>query len=634
MNDSSWSPRTRFEAILIASLGVLALPSSAFAFQAQGQTWPNAESTKISYMVDPNGSDDAGGTTVVEAARSAFATWESVACSYLSFEEKTFVEASTSERNVIANDGNHRIYFAETAAEWPGDTSTLALTYTFYTLDATAAITDGDIVMNGVSWNWTTVDTEAGTGSPAKVDVETVLFHEIGHFFGLAHSTDTAAAMYPSNNKVLQRTPANDDVEGICALYSNGQPLPHNPEAGSGYPVGAACLAHSNCASSLCIEDTAYDETYCSQQCVSGTTSGCPSGYECVEYDSVGYCLKPAPVDEICDLCSLHEHCATGLCVAVANRNGNNAFCTKACDPTPGQASQCPEGYNCEITQQSTTQIAVCVPSSGVCQITGKGGHLEPCYGNLTCKSGHSCLEYWEGSGLTYCYADCNVGAVGYSCGTERSVCAQIATSQAICFEIARAGEPCVPEQCDSTSLCAYDETSGVDSATCYAVCPNGLDTECEANHDCVDAGLGVPVCVPLEGFRTLGQSCNGNAECESGLCGIIGSSQLCTKLCSSTEADPCGVGLTCVTPTGSTQGQCYPRSLTETDAGVSTPITSPTYCACDSTSQCDADCDCDPECGDGCRDVAPVGSDPRAALLGLMVLAGLLLFRPRVRRS
>lgn len=617
-------------ALALSLLG-LHLPVDASAFSTQGHRWPDAETRPVGYMVDPVGSADAGAEETVDAVRSAFRTWSEVSCSALMLEEKTFAPAGGGRRNVIANDGDNRVFWAETEDDWPGDAETLALTYTFYTLGTDRRITDADIVVNGVSWTWTTDPSEAG---PGRVDVETVILHEVGHFFGLDHSQDPAAVMYPSNNKVLQRMPAPDDVEGICALYPNGAPLPHAPERGRGSPVGAPCLDHSACASRLCVSDPAYEQSYCSSLCSRGVEGECPAGFPCTRAGNRAYCLKPEPVDELCDQCNLHEHCASGLCVRVPFRNGGAPFCTKPCDPTPGRTDQCPSGYQCEITQQQTTQIAVCVPVVGVCAPRGKGGHLEPCFGNGSCKPGHGCFEYWPG--VTFCYALCDARAAGQSCGTERSVCTSVPgrTNTAACYEIARAGEPCLPEQCDGRSICAFDEAQGMDSALCYAVCPSGLSQACPANHECFEAGLAAPVCVPMEGFLGQGETCRSDAECESRICRVIGDLRLCTSNCTATEVDACGPGLVCVPPTGSTQGLCWPRNLAadEGSARDRVPTALPGYCACDVTSACDDDCSCDVECGNGCSDV---GRAERSSLptTSLAIVAALFIVLVGMRR-
>lgn len=607
--------------LLLLFIAVGSSPVEAQGFSAPGHRWPDADRAPVPYMVDPRGSEDAGAEPTVAAVRSAFSTWQSVACSHLRFEPQAFVpaeEGNPARRNALGYDGSNRVFWVEDESAWPGDPATIALTYTFYTTDARSAILDADIIVNGAHWRFTASEAEAGRGNPPAVDIETVIFHEVGHFFGLEHSQDPEAAMFPSNNKVLQRGPARDDVEGICALYSNGAPLPHAPEMGAGGPVGAPCLAHSNCSSALCVQDPLYPEPYCSRVCAFGAPSTCPAGFECVPSgDNQAFCLKPEPVDELCDQCSLHEHCASGLCVGVPFRNGGAPFCSRPCDPTPGQPAQCPAGFQCEITQQQTTQIAVCVPVSGVCEPRGKGGHLEPCYGNGTCKPGHGCFPY-GGSGLSFCYALCDIRFVGQSCGTQRSVCSPVPgrMSTAACAEVARVGEPCIPEDCDATSLCAH-VGDDLESAVCYQICPSGQDAECPANYDCMEAGLSTPICFPLQGFLGLGQACRSDAECESRVCRVIGDTRLCTRPCSTSD-DDCGPGLVCLPPLGSSQGLCWPRSrvdgsATDPDRSGSAPVGG-AYCACDTTTRCDESCGCDPECQGLCPCSRTPACDPNCA--------------------
>ena len=614
--------KSQTHSCLVAAVVLMGLGTDAWAFSAAGHRWPDASAQPVAYALAPQGSDDVGAAAAQDAARRAFESWASVSCSHLRFEEAPFV-APAAGLSWVANDGQNRVFWVEQPEAWPGDASTLALTYTFYTLDENRSILDSDVILNGVHFAWTTDEAEAGQGQPPRFDVQTVLVHEIGHFFGLDHSQDPAAAMFGSNNKTLQREPADNDVEGICAIYPNGEPLPHDPGQTQGNPVGAACTDPSDCASSTCIEDEAYDDTYCSQSCTPGLAEQCPLGFECFNAGSRGaYCLRPAPIDELCDQCNLHEHCVSGLCVGVPFRNGNAPFCTVAC--TPDQANTCPDGFECEITQQQTTQIAVCVPSSGVCEPRGLGGHLEPCYGNGTCKPGHGCFEHPQLIDIAFCYALCDIGAAGASCGTERSICAAVpgVMNTAACYEIARAGEPCVPEACDENSMCLSADGS-FDSALCYGLCRGGTDVECPTNYACLAVeGFDIPVCVPNEGFRALGESCQSDAECGSRICRVLGSQQLCTTNCSTSD-DRCGPGLVCIAATGDTQGVCWPRSITGDPGSGPVPPPPADYCACDTQVGCNSDCDCDPECSDGCTHTQLV-SRPRAPVTSLSILLGL----------
>jgi MYXO-CTERM domain-containing protein len=607
--------------------------SSAFGFSTQGHRWTNPPGTPVTFELDPTGSDDVPDDTELEAIQRAFMTWEGVACSYLRFEEQPW-----SGQRATANDLHNRIFWVETQNEWGGNQGTLALTYTYYRLDGDMRITDADIVINGVNWTWTTHDEEVGMGTPAKIDVETVLFHEIGHFFGLDHSNDPQAAMYPSNNKLTQREPAADDIAGICSLYSNGEPVPGdpgNPTGQNGGPVGAPCQAPIDCASSLCIDDQLINRQYCTAQCAPERPETCPAGFLCEQTQMGAYCLAPAPVDELCDQCNDGSHCASGLCIQVPNVNNGAPFCSRACDPTPGQPAQCEEGYACMVTQQQTTQLAACVPTTGICQPTGKGGQNEPCFGNGACKPGHACLEYYPGTGIAFCFGVCPIQYDGLSCGVDRSRCTAQADipNTAVCLTIASAGQPCIPEVCDQFSFCAYEESIGFDSALCYQVC---TQSGCPPNFSCTPIGEGLPaLCVPNEGFKYDGESCAGSAECQSSLCQNLGQLKLCTRQCAASDPDGCEPGLRCVPEPGSSQGLCWPESLSDPEAqdptrnvGMVPNIAG--FCSCDSTNECDGDCACDPECsGCGCT---TTDSD-RSSAWWALPLAMLVFVRRRWQR-
>lgn len=618
----------------VLAAGSASAEGSAAAFSAQGYTWANGPGEPIPYQLHAAGSADVTDGSDLAVVRRAFQTWREVACSFLTFEE---VPWSSPSGLPVENDGGNRIFWVEQENAWPGERGTLALTFTFYTMDD-RRIVDADMAMNGAHWTWTTVDAEIGQGTPGKVDIETVVFHEIGHFFGLAHSQDPRAAMYPSNNKLKQREPADDDVQGICTLYPNGQPVPGTP-SGTGGPVGAPCRIGTDCASSLCVEDGIIGRSYCSAQCnpQQGGEPSCPLGFVCEQTSHGALCLAPAPVDELCDHCSSGEQCASGLCINVPGRNYNRAFCSQVCDPTPGQTSTCPPSFRCEVSQQGGTTLAACVPVTGVCDPQGKGGHDEPCYANGTCKAGHHCVEYYPNSGLHFCYAACDVRAIGQSCGLPRSVCGPIegVNGLAACFTIAQENQPCIPEVCQRGAFCAWDDNAGIQSANCYRMCFDGPD-QCQANHQCLGFTGLPPLCVPNEGFKLDGEPCRSDAECETGVCRPFGNHQLCTRQCATTNPDDCKPGHRCIAAVGQTQGLCWPNAFAERDSpdpSRSVREQPAGYCACDTTHACDRDCPCDPECGGsgcGCRQVDARGSAAREGAFFALLLLSVTIARRR----
>lgn len=570
----------------------VASPETVFAFSAQGQRWFNQPGDPVKYQLEPNASEDVTDGSDLTAVRAAFNTWQQVACSFLSFEEETFVGQTELDDN-----GNNKIFWVEQESDWPGQQGTIALTYTFYTLGTERRITDADIIVNGVNYDFSTTQVDLAT-QPPKVDLETIIFHEIGHFFGLDHSQDSNAAMFPSNNKQMQRAPAIDDVHGICALYSNGLPVDGQGQP-TGGPVGAPCQAREDCASSLCVEDQTISRTYCSAQCAFEDPATCPVGYQCEETSEGALCLAPAPIDELCDQCNNGFQCSSGLCVTVPNRNNGRPFCSKLCDPSGALPQQCPGGFQCELTQQATSQINACVPSTGICQALGKGGQNEPCYGNGSCKPGFGCFEYYPNTALNYCYYLCPFEFAGRACDIEntRDICLAVQGRMltAACFTAAFAGEPCIPEICAGNSFCAYDQT--VDDALCYNICQNGQG-DCPANTECTGFEELPPLCVPMAGFKYLGDSCSTSTECESQVCRVFGQAKLCTQPCSTTNATDCPNGLTCLPEANSTQGLCWPESFTDPNArDIRRDVNIvPSYCSCDTTNEYDPNYEYDPE--------------------------------------
>lgn len=107
-------------------------------------------------------------------------------------------------------DGESVVFFIETL--WPFDQAVIGLTT--LTWARGGEIVDADIALNGLDYAWTTGDTGVQT------DFESILIHEIGHFFGLAHTEEPGAVMrvdYEQGD--LVRTLGQDDIDGLAYLY-------------------------------------------------------------------------------------------------------------------------------------------------------------------------------------------------------------------------------------------------------------------------------------------------------------------------------------------------------------------------------------------------------------------------------
>lgn len=127
------------------------------------------------------------------------------------------------------------IVFRDT--EWPytEGTSTIALT-TITFAKSTGEILDADIEVNTANHELTTGDVNV------RSDLQSVMTHEIGHFFGLAHSSVDGASMNPNYNSgnLDFRSISEDDRAGICEIYGPLAGTEAETAAGGGVGVGVS----------------------------------------------------------------------------------------------------------------------------------------------------------------------------------------------------------------------------------------------------------------------------------------------------------------------------------------------------------------------------------------------------------
>lgn len=158
------------------------------------------------------------------AAHLAFAAWQDAKCPgtdenpSIRFFDLGPVACDRHEYN--QRQGNANIIMFR-GGGWPYAHSgnTLALTTVTYNID-TGEIYDADIEVNGTM--------PLSLGTPVKYDLQSILTHEVGHFLGLAHSSDANATMFDKYQagSVGLRTLDPDDIRGVCAIYPPDRETP------------------------------------------------------------------------------------------------------------------------------------------------------------------------------------------------------------------------------------------------------------------------------------------------------------------------------------------------------------------------------------------------------------------------
>lgn len=192
------------------------------------------------------------GAEATRVADLAFDAWKEASCdggtpSVQGFDDGPIAsvpEASDCTTSASCDPAAHDvIVFDDDGGPFENAGYTIALTTVSYGLDD-GRIFEAKTEVNSAEFELTTGEPPQGSDA---IDLQTILTHEAGHFFGLAHTPDTTAIMYfqYQPGEVLL-TP--DDVTGICTHYppsgpsSGGCSFTSAQTRGDGAGVGA-CVA-------------------------------------------------------------------------------------------------------------------------------------------------------------------------------------------------------------------------------------------------------------------------------------------------------------------------------------------------------------------------------------------------------
>jgi len=159
-------------------------------------------------------------------AERAFDQWIDAPCGLV--PEVTFagmreVSKATTPTSLRAEPDNIFV-FIKSSSEWTGSGNSptwIAITKIAHD-PTTGEIVDADIEINDGGYAFSYDDTPGVN----EVDFLSMLTHELGHFFGLDHSDESSATMFAtyatSPVAALEaRSLSQDDIDGVCALYTD-----------------------------------------------------------------------------------------------------------------------------------------------------------------------------------------------------------------------------------------------------------------------------------------------------------------------------------------------------------------------------------------------------------------------------
>ena len=317
--------------VLAISVVATAVAPPAAAWTHRGAKWRRSD-MPVPYYINQDLARNLADTAVVTALRSGFEAWAEPECGWA---ESRFL--GRTDNFDFGRDDDHNVV-SWRFNQWTESETAIAVTSTI--TGFSQEIRDSDMIFNDVNFDFDT------RGARNRMDIAAVGTHEAGHFFGLGHTDDRQATMFPTTGpgNTNPRTIDEDDIEGICDLYA----LATRPGVSMGEPCGEGCEGTLICLS----DETAQGVPYCTHDC--DFRDDCPEGFFCVQGESTNLCRRYAEGDEpgadLGDACSSPETggaCQIGLfCV----QDGDASYCTGQCDDfsNPLVSAECPPGWACQ----------------------------------------------------------------------------------------------------------------------------------------------------------------------------------------------------------------------------------------------------------------------------------------------
>lgn len=220
----------RHAAVIVLAVAALLLavePASAylkFGYEVNGRDFTlKWSSGVVRYFVTDQGAPGVSAQTFQETVGRAFATWQGVPTSAITYQFAGYTRSLPGE-----DDGRSTLGFLSQPE------LDRVLASTSYLVDGdTGELIESDIFFN-TAFAW------SATGQAGRWDLESIALHEIGHMSGLGHSAigeteivagggrrvlSAGAIMFPialGTGDTTGRTLKADDIAGISDLYPDG----------------------------------------------------------------------------------------------------------------------------------------------------------------------------------------------------------------------------------------------------------------------------------------------------------------------------------------------------------------------------------------------------------------------------
>jgi hypothetical protein len=180
------------------------------------------------YAIEEHGSSDLPLVEVQDIVQTSFETWMNVTCASGQIDLRAELLEDPSRCDVAefnSDAGNVNTIVFLSGGEWDDrlyDPSAYAYTTVWHNTRS-GAIYDVDMEINEGRGPYGRCP--AGGCTDGTVDLQNVVTHEAGHYFGIAHTPDSdLATMYAiaPPGEIDKRTLEPDDIAAICTIYPPG----------------------------------------------------------------------------------------------------------------------------------------------------------------------------------------------------------------------------------------------------------------------------------------------------------------------------------------------------------------------------------------------------------------------------